>query len=89
MPIYKEALPETVRAFQPDIVLVSAGYDLHQADPLAQLNVTTEGIGDIVSAIMESTPVPKLFFLEGGYDLDALGQSVSKTIQVMRQYEEE
>ncbi len=89
LPIYEEALPETVRAFQPDIILVSAGYDLHQADPLAQLNVTTEGIGDIVSAIMESSLVPKLFFLEGGYDLDALGQSVAKTVEIMRQYEEQ
>ncbi len=89
LPIYEEALPETLREFQPDIILVSAGYDLHHSDPLAQLNATTEGIGDIVSAIMESSPVPKLFFLEGGYDLDALGQSVAKTIQVMREYDKE
>ena len=84
--VYEEELPKVVETFQPDIILVSAGYDLHYADPLAQLTVTTEGIAEIVSAIMESSSVPKLFMLEGGYNLDALGESVAKTLKVMQQY---
>jgi len=83
LPIYEEELPRVVEAFKPDLILVSAGYDLHAADPLASLNVTTEGIAEIVSLIMESSNVPKLFFLEGGYDLEALGASVKRTLEVM------
>ena len=86
VPVYEEELPKVVETFRPDIILVSAGYDLHYADPLAQLAVTTEGIGHIVAAIMESSSVPKLFMLEGGYNLDALGESVAKTLRVMQQY---
>ena len=83
IPIYEEELLVDVQRFQPDIILVSAGYDLHRADPLAQLNITTEGIGTIVSAIMHSCKVPKVFMLEGGYNLQALGESVVQTLQVM------
>ena len=83
VPVYEEDLVDDIKKFQPDILLVSAGYDLHRADPLAQLNVTTEGIGKIVSAIMNGSEVPKVFMLEGGYNLNALGESVAKTLEVM------
>ncbi|WP_456381688.1 histone deacetylase family protein, partial [Persephonella sp.] len=43
--IYTEELPELVNKFNPDIIMVSAGYDLHMDDPLTHLEVTTEGIG--------------------------------------------
>lgn len=83
VPIYEEELLTDIENFEPDIVLVSAGYDLHRADPLAQLSVTTQGIRKIVEAIMDSCDVPKIFMLEGGYNLDALGESVAETIDVM------
>jgi acetoin utilization deacetylase AcuC-like enzyme len=83
VPIYEEALHEAAAQFRPDIILVSAGYDLHCADPLAGLCVTTEGIGDIVRCIMECSEAPKLFFLEGGYNLEVLGECVAMTITVM------
>lgn len=86
IPVYEEELPKAVEAFNPDLILVSAGYDLHCADPLAQLCVTTEGIGDIVGAIMECSPAPKLFMLEGGYNLEVLGECVARTLQVMKAY---
>jgi len=83
IPIYEEQLLEDVGFFQPDIILVSAGYDLHAADPLAQLQVSTDGIGEIVDSIMNVADVPKLFMLEGGYNLSALAQCVDKTLKVM------
>jgi acetoin utilization deacetylase AcuC-like enzyme len=86
--IYEEELPKVVASFEPDIVLVSAGYDLHKADPLASLEVTTEAIGDIVANIMECAGVPKLFFLEGGYNLEALGECVATTLMVMQRYDD-
>ena len=83
IPIYNEELPKLVDNFKPDIILVSAGYDLHREDPLAYLEVSTEGIGKIVEGILKSANVPFLFMLEGGYNLEALGESVRLTIEKM------
>ena len=81
--IYENDLPKHVENFNPDILLISAGYDLHESDPLAQLNVTTEGIKQIVRLILQSAEVPAVFFLEGGYDVDALGRNVRTTLEQM------
>ncbi len=81
--IYNEQLPKLIDDFKPDIILVSAGYDLHKDDPLAYLEVSTEGIGEIVNGILNSANVPFLFILEGGYNLEALGKSVKLTIEKM------
>ena len=81
--IYENDLPLFVARFDPDLLLVSAGYDLHESDPLAQLNVTTEGIGKIVELILKQKDVPSVFFLEGGYDVNALGENVKVTLEEM------
>ncbi|SFV52730.1 Acetylspermidine deacetylase; Deacetylases, including yeast histone deacetylase and acetoin utilization protein [hydrothermal vent metagenome] len=81
--IYENDLPFYVDHFKPDIILVSAGYDLHESDPLAQLNVTTEGIRKLVRLILDQADVPYVFFLEGGYDVEALGQNVKVTLEEM------
>jgi len=86
LPIYEDDLLEDIESFQPDIILVSAGYDLHINDPLAQLQITTEGIAKIVEAIMRHSSVPKIFMLEGGYNLHALGDSVAQTLEVMLEH---
>ena len=83
VPIYEEDLLLDVEDFNPDIILVSAGYDLHKADPLAQLQVSTQGIKEIVQSIMHCSGVPKSFMLEGGYNLNALGESVAETLDAM------
>ena len=63
-----------------DFVIVSAGFDAHRADPLAQLEVTTEAYaeaGRIVREVAERHSRGRIVsVLEGGYDLDALGASV-------------
>jgi len=82
--IYANDLPIYVERFDPDIILVSAGYDLHESDPLAQLNVTTEGIQKIVRLILDAKKqIPYIFFLEGGYDVNALGENVRVTLEEM------
>ena len=81
--VYKEKLPSLVKEFNPDIILVSAGYDLHESDPLGGLNITTEGIRELVNGILELKSVPYIFMLEGGYDIDALAKNVSVTIEEM------
>lgn len=81
--VYKEILPKLVDKFDPDIILVSAGYDIHQSDPLAGLNITTEGIRKLVHEILTLKNIPYIFILEGGYDIDALAESVMVTIEEM------
>jgi len=81
--IYENDLPPFVKQFSPDLILVSAGYDLHESDPLASLNITTQGIRTMVRGILDTKAVPFVFFLEGGYDVDALGENVRVTLEEM------
>jgi acetoin utilization deacetylase AcuC-like enzyme len=81
--VYQDILPGVVQRFGPDIVLVSAGYDIHAADPHANIRVTHDGIHGIVRSILTSADVPMVFVLEGGYDLPSLCDSVKITIEEM------
>jgi acetoin utilization deacetylase AcuC-like enzyme len=84
---YRDILPRLVKNFHPDIMLISAGYDLHKKDPLSGINVTQEGMRSILRGILlRSTPLyrpslPYIFALEGGYNLQALCDSVYQTIK--------
>jgi acetoin utilization deacetylase AcuC-like enzyme len=68
------------REFQPEFVLVSSGFDAHSNDPLASMNVSTNGFGsfaDLVLAIAnEQCGGRVILTLEGGYNHEALGDSV-------------
>ncbi len=81
--IYQDILPGVVNRFAPDIVLVSAGYDIHANDPHANIRVTDEGVRAIVRSILCSSRAPVVFVLEGGYDLASLAECVSITIEEM------
>jgi len=81
--IYSTILPDLINRFDPDIILVSAGYDLHKEDPLTYLEVSTQGVGEIVKNILKSKDVPFLFMLEGGYNLDAIAESAKITVEMM------
>ncbi len=62
--------------FEPDWLLISAGYDGHRADPLTDLGYTSTDIGDLVEAIVGFVrPGRVVVLLEGGYDLDAVRHS--------------
>jgi acetoin utilization deacetylase AcuC-like enzyme len=79
---YQDILPGLILNFDPDIVLVSAGYDLHAGDPLAGIRVTDEGIKNIVRAILTSKKgIPFIFCLEGGYNLSSLSASILITVK--------
>jgi acetoin utilization deacetylase AcuC-like enzyme len=81
--VYQDILPGVVQRFGPDLILVSAGYDIHANDPSANIRVTHEGIHGIVRSILTSADVPMVFVLEGGYDLPSLCDSVKITIEEM------
>ncbi len=86
---YRDILPGLIKNFQPDIVLVSAGYDIRADDPLSGINVTSEGMRNIVRGILLCstnfyTPsLPYIFVLEGGYNLNSLAESVLITLKEM------
>ncbi len=80
---YHKTLPPLVKGFNPDMVLVSAGYDILAEDPLSSTQVSHEGIKKIVRNILQCSKVPVVFTLEGGYHLKALGKAVGITIDEM------
>ncbi|MCA0205794.1 histone deacetylase family protein [Pararhodobacter sp.] len=76
-----------VEAFKPELILVSAGFDAHRDDPLAQLNLTeadfswiTHRICDLADAHAGGRVVS---VLEGGYNLDALAASTAAHVRVL------
>jgi len=75
------------RQFRPQLVLVSAGFDAHRADPLGEMEVTERGFAAMcsaVKAVAEETAGGRLvLLLEGGYDLDGLSNSVHACVEVL------
>jgi acetoin utilization deacetylase AcuC-like enzyme len=74
------------REFAPELVLVSAGFDAHAADPLASCRVTERGYAAMTASIRRLAAelgVPVGAVLEGGYDLTALARSVAVTLAVL------
>ncbi len=65
--------------FDPDWVLVSAGYDAHVADPLAELRYEDADFGWLAGELVAGRP--SIVFLEGGYDLRAITGSVEATLR--------
>ncbi len=84
---FRKRLIPAATAFRPEFVLISAGFDAHQRDPLAQLQVTETGyamLTRIVKDIADRHAAGRLVsVLEGGYDLDALARSVEAHLRVL------
>ena len=64
--MYQDILPGMVQRFDPDIILVSAGYDIHEYDPHANIRVTHEGIHGIVRSILTCADCPWSSCLKAG-----------------------
>ena len=84
---YDDMIFPAVEQFKPQLILVSAGFDAHQADPLANLMWTTEDFGWVTRRICELADElcdgRVVSTLEGGYDLDALAASVAAHVTVL------
>ncbi|UWP95387.1 histone deacetylase family protein [Aliiroseovarius crassostreae] len=84
---WDRVIDTALRRYQPELILVSAGFDAHRADPLAGLNWSTDDFAWLARRICdladETCAGRVVSSLEGGYDLDALGESVSAYIDVM------
>ena len=76
-----DALVEpTVREFEPDLVLVSAGFDAHVLDPLAEMEVTEEGFRELARRCASLGP-RLAAVLEGGYNLETLPGLVDAALE--------
>ena len=75
----KKIVPELLK-YRPDLIIVSAGFDAHEKDILAAMNVTSNGFYQmtrLVCEVAESVCEGRILsVLEGGYNLKALGESV-------------
>jgi acetoin utilization deacetylase AcuC-like enzyme len=85
--VFDEIILPAVRRFNPELILVSAGYDGHWADPLAGMNLTVSGFAAMVGRILklaeELCGARLVMCLEGGYHLGALAASVAATCQIL------
>ncbi len=79
-----EIFPPLAKQFQPTIILVSAGYDAHFRDYLTNLLLSTTGffqISHLINEVAQRTCDGNvIMFLEGGYDLKALSESIYNTL---------
>ena len=78
--IFNAVLRPALKGYRPEAILVSAGFDAHRDDPLAGMNLTTEGYVALTRVVKEMAAEfcqgRILSCLEGGYNLEALGASV-------------
>ncbi|MDZ8236053.1 MAG: histone deacetylase [Nostoc sp. ChiQUE01a] len=79
-PLFEKKVVPFLTSFEADLLIVSAGYDANAADPLASINLQSEDYGLFTDYCLGLTR-KILFGLEGGYDFDALSQSVLATIE--------
>ena len=68
---FETTVEPAVRAFEPELVLVSAGFDAHERDPLAQMEVTEAGFHELAARCASLGP-RLAAVLEGGYNLETL-----------------
>ena len=85
--LYQAEIFPRLRDFAPQLILVSAGFDAHRADPLAQLNWDEADFawltGKICEIARETCGGRVVSALEGGYDLEALGASVAAHVTAL------
>ncbi len=80
LPVFENQIMPFLRKFNPDLLIVSAGFDANADDPLASILLKPEDFGTFTKLCLEITP-KILFGLEGGYDFDSLSRSVVAVIE--------
>jgi acetoin utilization deacetylase AcuC-like enzyme len=82
--LFEEVVIPLLRAAAPSLIIVSAGYDAHHADPLGGMMMTAQGFGHLARFVRHAAvSTPLVILLEGGYDLDGLAHSVVATLEAL------
>jgi len=84
---FREELRPALDAFHPEFILLSAGFDAHRRDPLAAVDLTESGFGDLTAEVTamahDHCQGRVVSMLEGGYDLEALSASVDVHVEAL------
>jgi acetoin utilization deacetylase AcuC-like enzyme len=85
--VFDEVLYPLAERYAPELILVSAGYDAHWADPLGMMQLSTTGYAYLANTLKEMAEElcggRLAFTLEGGYDLRAVSHSIAATLQAL------
>lgn len=83
--VYRTFVPALMSAFQPQLVIVSAGFDAHEDDPLADFNLSAKDFASLTRIVKDAAEIVcdgrLVFVLEGGYDPQALADCVLSCAQ--------
>ena len=86
--IFEQKVLNPIDKFKPEIVLISAGFDAHRRDPLASINLESKDYYEITNKIVDLANVHSkgriISFLEGGYDLLALSESIKQHLLALK-----
>ena len=85
--IFEKKILNPIDRFKPEIILISAGFDAHVRDPLANINLESEDFYELTKKIVDLSNVHSkgriISFLEGGYDLIALSESTKEHLSAL------
>ncbi len=86
--IFDNKVLSPIDKFKPEIILISAGFDAHFRDPLANINLESEDFFKITKNIVNIANTHSkgrvISFLEGGYDLQALSESILEHLNALK-----
>ena len=86
--ILDQKILRPIDKFKPEIILISAGFDAHKRDPLANINLESEDFYQITKQIVDLSRIHSkgriISFLEGGYDLLALSESIKHHLLALK-----
>jgi|APIni6443716594_1056825.scaffolds.fasta_scaffold95579_2 acetoin utilization deacetylase AcuC-like enzyme len=85
--LYRSVMVPVIQAFNPGLILVSAGFDAHAMDPIGGMEISSAGFGALAGLIRDAAvkiKAPVVYSLEGGYNFDALRDSVKAVLDVMK-----
>jgi len=85
--VFETSVADIVLSYKPELIIISAGFDAHERDPLGHMQVTSEGFGELTEICTkladEICSGRVISLLEGGYDLTGLSGSVAQHIDVL------
>ena len=86
--IFDQKVLKAIDKFKPEVILISAGFDAHKRDPLANISLESDDFFKITKNIVDIANTHSkgrvISFLEGGYDLQALSESIIEHLNALK-----
>ena len=90
MSIFDQKVLKAIDKFKPEVILISAGFDAHKRDPLANINLESKDFFKITKNIVDIANTHSqgrvISFLEGGYDLQALSEGIIEHLNALKSH---